>query len=80
MVSTSVQASLLQDEANILLAEANRQIKVAVREREEVLAKGGEDYAIRAIAPSTVATQIIRAALPGLEAKIEKDKKGRSKK
>lgn len=77
MPSTSLQFSLLQEEANILLAEANRQLKEAIRKREEVLAKGGADYNIKPIAPSTVATQIVRQALPEIQKRLDAaNKKG----
>lgn len=67
MVSTSIQFSLLQEEANILLKEANRQIKVAVCENEKEIANGRPLKKLDIIRPSTIATQIIRAALPELE-------------
>ena len=80
MPSTSLQFSLLQEEANLLLAEANRQLKEAILKREEVLAKGGEDYNIKPIAPSTVATQIIRQALPEIRKRLDADKRKGMKK
>lgn len=80
MPSTSLQFSLLQEEANLLLAEANRQLKEAILKREEVLVKGGEDYSIKPIAPSTVATQIIRQALPEIRKRLDADKRKGMKK
>ena len=75
MPSTSIQFSLLQEEANTLLAEANRQLKVAILKREEVLAKGGADYNIKPIAPSTVATQIVRQALLEIRKRLDTDER-----
>jgi hypothetical protein len=75
MPSTSIQFSLLQEEANTLLAEANRQLKVAILKREEVFANGGVDYTIKPIAPSTVATQIVRQALPEIRKRLDTDER-----
>jgi hypothetical protein len=75
MPSTSIQFSLLQEEANTLLAEANRQLKVAILKREEVLFNGGADYNIKPIAPSTVATQIVRQALPEIRKRLDTDER-----
>ncbi len=80
MVSTTLQVSLVLSEAILLEAEADRQMLIAMRERVDLLAKGEKPLKLKLIGPATVAAQIIRKALPGLEVEIEKDKKGRSKK
>jgi uncharacterized hydantoinase/oxoprolinase family protein len=80
MASTNnIQLSLLVEEADVLKEEANRQMAAVVRKREEVIAKGEKVGNLKQIAASTVATQIIRRALPRLKIEIEKDKKGRLK-
>jgi hypothetical protein len=80
MASTNnIQLSLLVEEADVLKEEANRQMAAVVRKREEVIAKGEKVGNLKQIAASTVATQIIRRALPRLKIVIEKDKKGRLK-
>ncbi|MBE9541452.1 MAG: hypothetical protein IMF01_03965 [Proteobacteria bacterium] len=53
---------------------------IAIRERVDLIAKGAKPPKLKVIGAATVATQIIRRALPELEVKIEKDKKGRLKK
>jgi hypothetical protein len=80
MVSSTVQVSLTLEEVKILEAESKRQTAEAIRERLAILAKGAEAPKLKVIGPATVAAQIIRRALPGLEVEIEKDKKGRLKK
>lgn len=80
MVSSTVQVSLTLREANLLGAESKRQTAEAISERLAAIANGEEEQKLKAIGPATVAAQIIRRALPGLEVEIEKDKKGRLKK
>lgn len=67
MTSTSIQISLLRKEVDTLEEEANRQMGAAVRKREEAIARGETVGNLKSIAASTVATQIIRAALPVVE-------------
>jgi hypothetical protein len=78
MTSTSIQFSLLKEEADILMAEANRQMTAAIRKREEAIARGEKVSNLKPIAPSTVTTQIIRAALSEVE-KRQRIKEGGSK-
>jgi hypothetical protein len=75
MTSTSIQVSLLREEVDILEEEANRQMGAAVRKREEAIARGEKVGNLKQIAASTVATQIIRAALPTVEKRQTWDKK-----
>lgn len=67
MTSATIQLSLLMSETEILAAEANRQMAEAARTREEAIARGEAVRNLKPIAPSTVATQIIRAALSEVE-------------
>ena len=67
MTSTSIQISLLKEEADILIAEANRQMMAEVRMREAAMSRGEVVSTLKPIAASTVATQIIRQALPEVE-------------
>lgn len=80
MVSTTLQVSLVLSEINLLEAESNRQVAIALRERLDAIAKGEKAPKLKAIGPATVAVQIIRKALPALEMRIEEDKKRRLKK
>ena len=77
MVSTSIQVSLLHKEVDLLVEEAGEQQKVEIRKHEEAIAEGGLASNIKRIVPSTVATQIIRKALPALEAKLANVKRKR---
>jgi hypothetical protein len=71
--TNNIQLSLLIEEAEILKKEANRQMVAAVCIREEAIARGDPVGNLKAIAASTVATQIIRAALPGVQKRLAKD-------
>ena len=73
MTSTSIQISLLREEVDILIAEANRQMIAEVRMREAAISRGEALVNLKPIAASTVATQIIRAALPGVEKRQAED-------
>lgn len=79
MVSTSLQVSLLHKEVNLLAEEAAEQQKVEICKHEEAIAEGRLASNIKRIVPSTVATQIIRKALPALEAKWANAKKEKVK-
>jgi type III secretion system FlhB-like substrate exporter len=80
MVSATLQVSLSLSEVFLLEEESKGQMAIAIRERLDALARGEKAPKLKAIGPATVAAQIIRRALPGLEVEIEKDKKGRLKK
>jgi len=79
MVSTSIQVSLLHKEVDLLAEEADEQMKEEIRRQEETIAEGRLVSNVKRVVPSTVATQIIRKALPALEAKLAKAKKKREK-
>ena len=76
MVSTTLQVSLRLSEVNVLEAESNRQVAIALRERQAAIDKGEKGAKLKAIGPSTVAAQIIRAALPEVEKRPPDEKKG----
>jgi len=80
MTSSTLQISLSLREVNLLAEEANTQMNEAMHIREEAIAHGEKVLNLKPIAPSTIATQIIRQSLPGLEAKLTKAKKEKRKK
>jgi len=67
MPSVSIQLSLLRSEVDVLEVEANRQMMAEVRMREAAMSRGEEVSNLKSIGISTVATQIIRQALPEVE-------------
>lgn len=80
MASTNnIQLSLLIEEADVLKEEANRQMAAAIRKREEAIARGEKVGNLKQIAASTVAAQIIRAALSEVVKRQVEDKKKEKK-